>query len=143
MANISFDDIRPKAKISGLVAQGAVQIINVEMIGDGAAKVVFEDNNGTVADQLIFTEDLSRLSLLSEGNFWTFDADAENLRLAVEASRIKLAHHFDPFLAIHTSLIDPLPHQITAVYDPCCRASHCVFCLLMILVQARQSWPAC
>ena len=117
MANITFNDIRPKAKISGLVAQGVVQIINVEMIGDGAAKVVFEDNNGTVADQLIFTEDLSRLSLLSEGNFWTFDADAENLRLAVEASRIKLAHHFDPFLAIHTSLVDPLPHQITAVYD--------------------------
>ena len=64
MTNITFDDIRPKAKISGLVARGAVQIINVEMIGDGAAKVVFEDNNGTVADQLIFTEDLS-LSLLS------------------------------------------------------------------------------
>ena len=27
-----------------------------------------------------------------------------------------LAHHFDPYLAIHTSLVDPLPHQISAVY---------------------------
>ena len=34
-----------------------------------------------------------------------------------EAERIRLAHHFDPYLAIHTSLIDPLPHQISAVYE--------------------------
>lgn len=33
-----------------------------------------------------------------------------------EANRIKLAHYFDPYLAIHTSLVDPLPHQISAVY---------------------------
>ena len=38
------------------------------------------------------------------------------LRLVTEANRIKLAHYFDPYLAIHTSLVDPLPHQISAVY---------------------------
>jgi hypothetical protein len=30
---------------------------------------------------------------------------------------IRLAHLFDPVLAVHTSLVDPLPHQITAVYE--------------------------
>src|SRR6185503_10517065 len=39
------------------------------------------------------------------------------LRLTSEAYRIHLAHLFDPLLAVHTSLIEPLPHQITAVYD--------------------------
>ena len=34
-----------------------------------------------------------------------------------EAHRIRLAHLFDPVLAVHTSLVDPLPHQITAVYE--------------------------
>jgi SNF2 family DNA or RNA helicase len=34
-----------------------------------------------------------------------------------EAHRIRLAHLFDPVLAVHTSLVEPLPHQITAVYD--------------------------
>ena len=38
------------------------------------------------------------------------------LRLASEAYRIKLAHLFDPYLAVHTSMVEPLPHQITAVY---------------------------
>ena len=39
------------------------------------------------------------------------------LRLVSEAYRIHLAYLFDPLLAVHTSLIDPLPHQITAVYE--------------------------
>jgi hypothetical protein len=47
---------------------------------------------------------------------WSFDADGGLLRLVTEANRIKLAHYFDPYLAIHTSLVDPLPHQISAVY---------------------------
>ncbi len=34
-----------------------------------------------------------------------------------EAQRIRLAHLFDPLLAAHTSVVDPLPHQITAVYE--------------------------
>ena len=50
------------------------------------------------------------------GEIWSFDADGALLRLVTEANRIKLAHYFDPYLAIHTSLVDPLPHQITAVY---------------------------
>jgi superfamily II DNA or RNA helicase len=35
----------------------------------------------------------------------------------IEAHRIRLAHLFDPVLAVHTSLVEPLPHQITAVYE--------------------------
>ena len=38
-------------------------------------------------------------------------------RVAAEAIRIKLAHLFDPMMAVHTSNVDPLPHQITAVYE--------------------------
>src|SRR5439155_8936423 len=42
--------------------------------------------------------------------------DGDLFRLASEAYRIHLAHLFDPHLAIHTSEVEPLPHQITAVY---------------------------
>src|SRR5207237_6785790 len=38
-------------------------------------------------------------------------------RLVSEAKRISLAHLFDPFLAVQTSNLDPLPHQIEAVYE--------------------------
>lgn len=45
------------------------------------------------------------------------NADGAKLRLVIEACRISYAHLFDPYAGIHSSLIQPLPHQITAVYE--------------------------
>jgi hypothetical protein len=47
---------------------------------------------------------------------WSFDGDGTLLRLVSEAYRIHLAYLFDLLLAVHASLVEPLPHQITAVY---------------------------
>ena len=44
---------------------------------------------------------------------FSFDGDGEAFRVASEALRIRLAHLFDPYLAVHSSLIEPLLHQIT------------------------------
>ncbi len=44
-------------------------------------------------------------------------AASRTFKLAAEAYRIHLAHLFDPLMAVHTSAVEPLPHQITAVYD--------------------------
>lgn len=41
---------------------------------------------------------------------------AEDFFLRIEASRIRLAYQFDPQLAVSISQVDPLPHQIEAVY---------------------------
>jgi SNF2 family DNA or RNA helicase len=54
--------------------------------------------------------------VVEEGRPWSFDGDGALLRLVSEAYRIRLAHLFDPYLAIHSSRIEALPHQITAVY---------------------------
>ncbi len=56
------------------------------------------------------------LEVEDAGRAWSFDADGQLFRLASEALRIRLAHLFDPYLAVHTSNLDPLPHQIRAVY---------------------------
>ena len=45
------------------------------------------------------------------------DFNGALFRLVSEAQRIRLAHLFDPLLAVHTSVVDPLPHQITGVYE--------------------------
>ena len=45
------------------------------------------------------------------------DADGSLFRLVSEAKRISLAYLFDPFLAVQTSNLEPLPHQINAVYS--------------------------
>jgi len=54
---------------------------------------------------------------VEQGRPWSFDGDGALFRLVSEANRIRLAHLFDPVLAVHTSEVDPLPHQITAVYE--------------------------
>ncbi len=41
----------------------------------------------------------------------------EEFFLGVEAHRIRLAHQFDPMLAVSVSQVDPLPHQMEAVYN--------------------------
>jgi superfamily II DNA or RNA helicase len=111
-----LEDIKNGASVRGVASVQAVQIVSVDWIGDQAINVVFRDHNGTVAETVLYRDDEHRLDVEQSGRPWSFDADGELLRLVTEANRIKLAHYFDPYLAIHTSLVDPLPHQISAVY---------------------------
>lgn len=45
-----------------------------------------------------------------------FQADPETVRLLVEGERLRYGHLFSPVFGTETALIDPLPHQIIAVY---------------------------
>ena len=72
---------------------------------------------GKVANELLYRHDEPRLEIVEQGRPWSFDGDGQLFRLVSEAQRIRLAHLFDPLLAVHTSLVEPLPHQITAVYE--------------------------
>jgi superfamily II DNA or RNA helicase len=111
-----LEDVKNGASVRGIASTLPVTIISVDWIGDQAINIVYRDHNGTVAEAVLYREDESRLEVEQNGRPWSFDADGELLRLVTEANRIKLAHYFDPYLAIHTSLVDPLPHQISAVY---------------------------
>jgi superfamily II DNA or RNA helicase len=111
-----LEEIRPGARIAGIVPGAPVEVASIEWIGNQALNVVYRPAGGGVSETTLYRDDEARLSLEAKGRAWTFDADGDLLRLVTEANRIKLAHYFDPYLAIHTSLVDPLPHQISAVY---------------------------
>ena len=64
----------------------------------------------------MYRSDEPNLSVEGRQARWSFDADGETFTLASEARRIRLAHLFDPMLAVHLSQVQPLPHQIRAVY---------------------------
>jgi hypothetical protein len=80
--------------------------------------------------------------MVEAGRPWSFDSDGKLFRLVSEAHRINLAHLFDPLLAIHTSMVDPLPHQITAVYGEMLPRQPLRFLSPTIPAPARQSWQA-
>ena len=111
-----LEELKNGAMVQGVAPNQPVELISVEWIGDQAVNIVFRDPNGPVSETTLYRDDEHRLELVQGGRLWSFDADGEMLRLVTEANRIKLAHYFDPYLAIHTSLVEPLPHQITAVY---------------------------
>lgn len=62
-------------------------------------------------------EPSSRTTPASARGFRTFDAPGDEFKLALEALRVSRAHLFDPMMALHTSSIAPLPHQVNAVYE--------------------------
>jgi hypothetical protein len=112
----SFEDLKAGALIAGLAPSGAAKVVHVEWFGDQAAKVTYEDASGAVRNRLVYRNEQPTFEIVRQGRPWSFDADGALLRLASEAYRIRLAHLLDPHLAIYTSRIEPLPHQITAVY---------------------------
>lgn len=78
--------------------------------------VTYRDDAGAVGEELLYRDDEARLTIESAGQAWAFDADPYLFRMVSEALRVRLAYLFDPYLAVHTSNIDPFPHQIDAVY---------------------------
>ena len=111
-----LDDVKPGAMIRGVVPGHSVRIVSVDWIGNQAINLVYREPDGGVSETTLYRDDENRLGIEARGRSWSFDGDGNLLRLVTEANRIALAHHFDPYLAIHTSLVDPLPHQISAVY---------------------------
>ena len=112
-----LEDITVGASVTGLAGNVSVSVVAVKWHGTNAITVTFKNNTGSVAEQILYREDEERLDVKDGSLPWSFDADANLLRLASEAYRINLAHIFDPYLAVHTSAIEPLPHQISAVYQ--------------------------
>ena len=94
-----------------------ITVISVKWHGTNALTVTYRSVNGTVGEQILYREDEPNLQIANKSLPWSFDADANLLRLTSEAYRINLAHIFDPYLAVHTSAVEPLPHQISAVYQ--------------------------
>jgi superfamily II DNA or RNA helicase len=112
-----LEEITVGSSVSGIAGNAPVNIVAVKWYGDSVLEITFKDNKGCLASQLVYREDEERLCVADDALPWSFDADAGLLRLASEAYRIHLAHIFDPYLAVHTSEVEPLPHQISAVYQ--------------------------
>jgi SNF2 family DNA or RNA helicase len=113
---IELHELKPGQRVRGLIVGGDVTIVATEPHGDAIVNVVYRDDNGSISDRLMTSEQLESVTVAT-GRRWTFDADGAAFKLASEARRIELAHLFDPYTALEGSTIEPLPHQIEAVYQ--------------------------
>ena len=94
------------------------EVVNVRWFGDSAVELTYKTpTTGTVGTRLLYRDDEPSLEVLERGCRGPLTGTATYSASSQRAQRIRLAHLFDPVLAVHTSIVDPLPHQITAVYD--------------------------
>ena len=114
---VQLENLQANAAVRGILSDGLVTVVSVQWFGSEALELTYKTPTGKVANELLYRHDEPRLEIVEIGRPWSFDGDGELFRLVSEAQRIHLAHLFDPVLAVHTSVVDPLPHQITAVYE--------------------------
>ncbi|WP_045216067.1 helicase-related protein [Desulfonatronovibrio magnus] len=114
---IKLENITTNQILAGVESGKIVRVVSVEKLGEHAVTLYYKDSEGRLSERMLFRNDEPAISLAESECPWGFDAPAEEFKLAVEAQRITLAHLFDPMMAVHTSNVDPLPHQITAVYE--------------------------
>ncbi len=114
---MKLEDLQPNAAVRGILPESSVAVVSVQWYGSEALELTYKTPTGKVANELLYRHDEPRLDIVEQGRPWSFDGDGGLFRLVSEAQRIRLAHLFDPVLAVHSSVVDPLPHQITAVYE--------------------------
>src|SRR3954462_1230554 len=112
-----LEELLPNTAIRGILPDALVAVVSVQWFGSEAVELTYKNAAGKLGNELLYRHDEPRLDLVEQGRPWGFDGDGALFRLVSEAQRIRLAHLFDPVLAVHTSVVDPLPHQITAVYE--------------------------
>ncbi|MEJ5209324.1 helicase-related protein [Denitratimonas sp. CY0512] len=114
---MKLEQLSAGAQITGIDPSGPVALVAVEWLGEDVVSVVYRGADGRVSERMLSRTDEERLAPATTTRAWSFQSNGGDFRLATEALRIKLAHLFDPMMAVHTSNVEPLPHQISAVYE--------------------------
>jgi len=113
----TLEELKRAAAVRGVLPDGLVTVVDVAWYGSNVVELTYKDAGGRLGSELLYRDREPTLEITTTGRPWSFDGDGAMLRLVSEAQRIRLAYLFDPVLAVHTSIVDPLPHQITAVYE--------------------------
>ena len=110
-----LESIVPGSRLAGIHGDGAVEIVATRAYGPDAVQVTWKGPDG-LGERILLRDDEPRLRETDPGRRFALDGDGRLFRLASEALRIRLGHLFDPYVAVNASRIEPLPHQLTAVY---------------------------
>jgi len=111
-----LSDIKLGMHLEGVLPGQSVLVIQTLPSG-GAVNLFYQTIDSELDSVTLFEGDADKIRICSSDSRHSYDADANGFLLAAEALRIKYSYVFDSRLAIHTSMIEPLPHQITAVYE--------------------------
>src|SRR5438552_11016075 len=112
---MGIDELKPNVTVSGPLFPEPVQVIVALRMGTSVKLVGKGLRTNRVYEPVLSREQLALLtaSLPRE----PFDGDARKFRLGIEGMRLGLAYEYDPYFSLSIARVDPLPHQLEAVYD--------------------------
>src|SRR5262245_56398203 len=114
---MKLQEIKTGLSLSGVEPTQIVNVVATVPLGDGALQLIYRTPDGQIRERLLAHADEASINVATVERPFSFDGDGAAFQLACEAKRIDLASLFDPMMAVHTSNVEPLPHQITAVYE--------------------------
>ena len=109
------EDLKPNKILRGPIFPEPVQIIVCIPMGDAVKLVGKGVNTSKVYEPVLTPDQLATLETTPDTE--PFDGDPLRFRLAVEAMRLALAFEYDPYFSLSIARVDPLPHQLEAVYQ--------------------------
>ncbi len=109
------DDLKPDLIVRGSVLPEPVKIIKTVPLGDSVKLIGEGMRTGQVHQPVLSSAQVAELEPTPETPL--FDGDAARFRLGIEAMRLGIAYEYDPYFSLSIARVDPLPHQLEAVYD--------------------------
>ena len=108
------DQIRQGITISGPFIPEAVEVLWVVPFGSSLKVIGRGTKTGRSYDAVLSSEQITQLKVSGEAE--PFNGSALHFRIGVEAHRLGLAYEYDPYFSLSIARVDPLPHQLEAVY---------------------------
>ncbi|MFP4102840.1 helicase-related protein [Coleofasciculus sp.] len=112
---VQLDQLKANVILRGSIFPEPVQVIMAVPMGESVKLIAKGLITNHVHELILNPEQLSQLSATPEKE--PFDGESFRFRLGVEALRLGLAHEYDPYFSLAIARVDPLPHQLEAVYD--------------------------
>jgi len=112
---MKLEDLKPNIIVYGSIFPESVQILSIIPMGESVKVVGKGLKTNQVHDPILNKEQLEQLYFTPEKE--PFDGDPVKFKLGIEGMRLGLAYEYDPYFSLSIARVDPLPHQLEAVYD--------------------------
>ncbi|HYG35695.1 MAG TPA: helicase, partial [Clostridia bacterium] len=112
---MKLEELKPDKILRGPLFPEPVQVILATPMGAGVKLVSKGLQTSKVYELVLTPEKLALLQTTPDTE--PFDGDPQMFRLGIEAMRLQLAFEYDPYFSLSIARVDPLPHQLEAVYD--------------------------
>jgi hypothetical protein len=111
----SFDSLTIGAVVEGPILPETVEILATIPMGSSVKLIGRGLRTNQVHQPILDALQIAQLKVSPKEE--PFDGDAQRFRLGIEAQRLCLAYEYDPYFSLSIARIDPLPHQLEAVYE--------------------------